>query len=150
MTISELISHAIKFRDAIESIPLAERTDSFKNFPRGSCGDASILMATYLASHGILGFEYICGERGQQELKNWTTHAWLRSADVIIDITADQFPDAPNCLVFHADSTWHRTFEAGVPQPALLNEYTGYGALLMQVMYSKICSKLENGCPKNS
>lgn len=80
-------------------------------FPRGACGDTSLLLGTLLVDHGVAGFEYICGDRGSHDDGTWTSHAWLHRDGLVIDITADQFDDGPGPVIVSSDSAWHRGFD---------------------------------------
>jgi len=57
---------ATAFREAIERCNSERLGISFENFPRGSCGDASPLLGTYLIEQGAGTFMYVCGERGKR------------------------------------------------------------------------------------
>jgi len=87
------------------------------NFPYGACGDASLLLARYLVEHGYGPFRYILGRRGDHH------HAWIHGHGLILDITADQFPDFDDpCFVAEA-STWHDAFEGEDKHEANCNVY---------------------------
>jgi hypothetical protein len=85
---------------------------SFEKFPRGSCGDAALLLGTYLIEQGFGVFAYITGGRGRRspEPDTWQSHAWLRQGDVIVDVTADQFPEVTEAVIVTTTSPWHATF----------------------------------------
>lgn len=100
------------FRAAIESIRIENRPPEFKEFPAGACGDATLLLGTYFSDCGILGFEYVSGERGVKAENTWHTHAWLQKENCIIDITADQFPEVTESVIVCENSSWHKTFTA--------------------------------------
>ena len=75
-----------KFRTALEQSDLS-RWPTLANFPRGSCGDASLLLEKYLRDGGFDDFHYVYGEIC--EAGQWHTHAWLQHDQLIVDITAD-------------------------------------------------------------
>jgi hypothetical protein len=77
---------ATAFRAGIENCDPAKMILTMRQFPRGSCGDASLLLARYLRENGAGEFQYVLGERG--EGNHWTSHAWLEQAEVIVDIAA--------------------------------------------------------------
>jgi len=63
--------------------------------------------------HGLGEFEYILGERGnlQGGRGSLHSHAWVQRGPLIVDITADQFPEIKEAVIVTTTSTWHRTFE---------------------------------------
>ena len=81
---------------------------TFSSFPRGACGDASLILGAYLADNGFPHFVYVTGERGSHEAGTWSSHAWLEADGLVADITADQFQDAPSKIVVAASSPWHQ------------------------------------------
>ena len=95
---------AKRFRSALETSDRTKLPIGLQEFPRGACGDASLLLAKYLQDNGEIGITYVTGTNGRQ------THGWLESDGIIIDITADQF-DGFDDLVVTIDSTWHSQFE---------------------------------------
>lgn len=58
----------------------------FSDFPIGCCGIISMIIGIYLEEHGFGVYNYVCGE-----MEDGSTHAWLESGGVIIDIILDQF-----------------------------------------------------------
>lgn len=71
-------------------------------FPRGSCGDASLLLATYFhLETSAASVEYLAGHRDPD---SWT-HAFLVVDEHIVDITGDQFPERSAVVVTKVD-TW--------------------------------------------
>lgn len=101
---------ASNMRNAIELLPKSLLGTGMEHFPRGACGDASLLLGAYLADSGYKNFEYVCGERGSKNDDTWTSHAWLTSGNLIVDITADQFGDAPSGIIVSNNSPWHNQF----------------------------------------
>lgn len=59
-------------------------------FPGGWCDDCSRILGTLLSEQGGHGFERVVGRRGEHLEKS---HVWLRRGELIVDITADQFPE---------------------------------------------------------
>jgi hypothetical protein len=90
--VEEIFRLAAQFREAIEMAKNEHkfiRDMCFGRFPRGCCGDASVLLAHYLLKRGIQT-TYICGNYYDDEVVQ--SHAWLELSDgVIVDITGDQF-----------------------------------------------------------
>jgi hypothetical protein len=62
---------------------------SLADFPKGSCGDTCELLGQFLADSGLGEWQYRSGQRDEP----FHTHAWLEQDGLILDITADQFPD---------------------------------------------------------
>jgi len=108
---------ATAFREAIERCDRKRLPLSFETFPCGSCGDATNLLGMFLIEQGAGAFRYICGERGTR-WASWHSHAWLEADGVIIDITADQFPEMTEKVVVSTRSEWHATFEQNTQHKA--------------------------------
>ncbi|MBU1362272.1 MAG: hypothetical protein KKE51_00430 [Gammaproteobacteria bacterium] len=138
MKLSRLIQLAQEFRNAIEGISVEHRPVGMRDFPFGSCGDSSLLLGAYLSDMDIDGFFYVCGERGSKADDSWTSHAWLQRGSCVIDITADQFQDAPTNIIVADPSLWHQQFQTEAPQPADFRLWTGYGAEILVPMYSSL------------
>lgn len=92
---------AMRFRVALEQGGV--RLDSLAGFPRGSCGDASELLGQYLSDSGLGTWSY----RDGMQSDPFFTHAWVERNGLILDITADQFPDVSEPVLLTADRTWH-------------------------------------------
>jgi hypothetical protein len=118
---------AIRMRKTIESIPHDKLPLGISKFPFGACGDASILMGKYMTDNGLTGFDYVCGERGNIIDHSWTSHAWLCRDRLVVDITADQFPDAPTAIIVSESSKWHEKFQINHRSPSNLRLCNGYG-----------------------
>lgn len=43
-------------------------------------------------------------------MRDGNSHAWLRREDLIVDITADQFPDQHQPVIVERRSRWHASF----------------------------------------
>jgi hypothetical protein len=110
VTRERLLKQATAFRDAIERVERARLGITFDSFPRGSCGDASLVLGHFLKKRGFVCPTYVQGERGEVN-DDWTSHAWLRVDRFIVDITADQFPEIGERAIVAEESTWHGTFE---------------------------------------
>jgi hypothetical protein len=136
--IDSLRKVAIEIRAAIESTPVGNRPISMSQFPHGACGDASLIVGACLKDLGVSGFNYICGDRGSQIDGSWTTHAWLQSGTCVIDITADQFSDAPCGVIVKDPSPWHGTFEVDVPQSSDFRDWHGPGAQMLYGIYASV------------
>jgi len=62
-----------------------------------------------LQRQGLGTFQYILGSHDD------CSHAWPEQNGLIVDITADQFPDMDAPLFVSADRAWHAAFN-GEPQ----------------------------------
>ena len=80
----------------------------FPQFPRGACGDTCLLLARWLEQNGFGHWDIVSGWR------NGWSHAWLQRDGLIIDVTADQFPDGQSPVVITDDATWHNLFNGKV------------------------------------
>jgi hypothetical protein len=134
---------AERFRRAIGLCDRSLLPVTFQSFPRGSCGDANLLLGTYLTKHGLGDFEYVIGERGSKADSTWASHAWIRQGNTIIDITADQFPEMIEPIVVSNDSSWHDTFTQNVEHAADYRVYDGYTRSVLDNAYRSIVAKIE-------
>jgi hypothetical protein len=125
-------------RRAFEALPASSLPGRFPimfaNFPGGACGDASLILAMYLDKEFGLGeFECVRGDRGSK------SHAWLQRENLFVDITADQFEDAPGAVIVEFDSKWHQTFKVtdNPTSPEVIKKWTnpdnGYPSLYEDV-----------------
>lgn len=86
-----------------EAKPRMRHLPNFEDFPNGSCGDASLVMAWYLREHGITEFiEYVSSQKTP-------SHAWLEVEGWLLDITADQraWGNLPVWIMPAAQSPFH-------------------------------------------
>jgi hypothetical protein len=131
---------AERMRCAIESLPIELRSVNMQKFPKGACGDACLLLGTYLFDNGYNEFKTNCGDRGRQKDRTWSSHAWL-CADtdtLIVDITADQFVDGPGRVVVTLESPWHRTFNRGRSRTSNLRDYPDVQVGQLLGMYGRL------------
>jgi hypothetical protein len=98
---------ARRFRTAIERCPKEHLLITLRGFPAGACGDASILLGEFLSADGLGAFEYVAGSRYQPDFQS---HAWLERKGLVVDITADQFPDMSESVTVTHDHRWHGLF----------------------------------------
>ncbi|RYZ17888.1 MAG: hypothetical protein EOO70_00630 [Myxococcaceae bacterium] len=123
-----LREHAVRFRQAIEQAPPGRLGSSLTSFPAGACGDASLLLGSYLQEVGEGEFSYVLGWRARERdgvRDGRESHAWLQQGEILIDITADQFstesaPIEP-VIVTNAPNPLHLSFETEV-----VHEVAGY------------------------
>lgn len=112
------------------------------HFPRGACGDTCLLLGAFLSDVGETDILYISGARGTHDEGNWTTHAWLARGGLVIDITADQFADAPEGVIVTRNSAWHQLFVADSPQPSDYRVWHGPGTHHLAAFYPVLLRKL--------
>lgn len=104
--IDEIRSIATQVRHVMDNLiannKISHNWIPFGKFPKGCCGDMSIILATHLKSVGFELADYICGRHHE----DGRSHAWLRLDGVCIDITADQFDFAsfPKVIVEYEDN----------------------------------------------
>jgi hypothetical protein len=135
---ARLVEMATKFRKALEAVPRDKRPITLESFPRGACGDASLLLGALFVDCGITGFNYVCGERGDIADNSWTSHAWLQSEDWIVDVTADQFADAPAGVIVAKGSPWHAGFNIESTSPADFRLWHGPSIMSLHRIYARI------------
>lgn len=138
MDLPVLKNIARQMRAAIESIPFDSLPLQMAYFPAGACMDTSILLGAYLVDLGHPGFELISGIRGNWEDDTWTSHAWLARGDLVIDITADQFNDAPTGVIVKSPSIWHQQFHGETIGCSDFRSWHGSSMQYLYVMYSRL------------
>ncbi len=141
LDIDAIRSVASRFRTAIEACDRSMLPDSFEEFPRGSCGDVTPLLGTYIIEHGFGPFDYVLGERGSSNC----THAWLRQGQLDVDITADQFTDAPGPIIVCINSPWHWTFRQRIEHVADFRIYDEHTVSSLKAAYGLILSVAISG-----
>ena len=107
-------------------------------FPRGACGDATLLLGALLADSGEHGFGYISAYRGKQSDRTWTSHAWLQKGNCVIDVTADQFADAPTPVIVASPSNWHAGFCIEQVSSSDFRRWSGFDVHMLSSMYARI------------
>lgn len=101
-----ILAAAHRFRRAFEAGGL--ESISFREFPRGACGDASELLGEYLRDCGLGDWMYISGIESAPDGN--CTHAWLECDGIYIDITGDQFVDCDKPVVVTRSPLWEGRF----------------------------------------
>jgi len=109
------LSKLRQLAEALRAAILSARADfprylrrKFAAFPKSCCGHASILLALYLRENGFTDVQYVYN--GSRGLKIDDSHAWLEVDGIVVDITADQFPDNANTVIVTEDHSWHSRF----------------------------------------
>jgi hypothetical protein len=110
---------------------------TLQEFPRGACGDASLLLAKYLEVNNCGHSFYVLGERHGQQ------HAWLQLEEFIIDITADQFDDQDAGVIVTTESAWHASFNGKIHNVADFCLYDRTSVFLLTRAYQAITSCLK-------
>ena len=138
MTHELVRSVADAVRRAIESVPTRELPITFSSFPRGACGDTALVLGTYFEEDcGLKGFEYVSGDRGSKAEDTWSSHAWLEREGLVVDITADQFADAPSAVIVELASPWHANFRNVERSNANVHAWSGNTSTVL-IVYSKV------------
>lgn len=136
--ITAIYMEASRFRKALEACDKRSLPITLQGFPRGSCGDAAVLLGTFLQENGFGIFDYVLGERGRQSNNTWHSHAWVRQKQLIVDITADQFDDVDEAVIVTNSSIWHRRFRQKVLHPADYRIYDPYTKATLGNVYRQI------------
>jgi hypothetical protein len=135
---NEVNSYANIFRNAIESVDNKESPASFfERFPRGCCGDASDLLSKYLASKEIR-VEYVWGINS-----NRASHAWLEYRGLVIDLTADQFPEINEKVIITKDKSWYSQFKNQTRSISNFEEFNNINETRLSALYSIILKKIQ-------
>lgn len=146
---SRLVELVGSFRAAILRTEKSKLPISLSEFPVGSCGDASLLLARFLQEHGFGKASYVCGHLGPY------SHAWLELDGLLIDITADQFARDPEKELWSGrpgdlrggvmvtrDRGWHSKFEEQFRNPADLGLYDASSRAELEQYYCEITRNL--------
>lgn len=105
------------FRSAMDAADRSSWGIEFSHFPKGACGDTSLMLGEFLFERGCGSFDYISGFCGSG------THAWIEKSDLILDITGDQFSDFGQRVYVSRDRTWHSRYEVNAPIRARLDVF---------------------------
>ena len=108
MNIEQFTEIAAHIREAIESFPEEVRPIGLSCFPKGACGDATLLLGTFLIDQGEEPFDYMQGCKGENKsAPDWSYHTWLQRGSLVIDITVDQLPEISEKIIVSENSAWH-------------------------------------------
>lgn len=103
----ELLEIASAFRAAAETLKLQINKPAIMvEFPRGCCGDFTVVLGAFLCARGLTAMVVEADEKGVTHGDN---HAWLEVSGLVVDITGDQFPGRPPVYVAPADD-WYKMF----------------------------------------
>jgi hypothetical protein len=103
----------------------------------GACGDVTLLFARHLYQNGFPLPEYVAGERD-----DGPRHAWIECDELIIDLTAGQFQDAPERVMITRDRSWHAQFKEQRRHPADIGLYDENTREYLLEAYDQIISNL--------
>lgn len=135
MNIDKIKLASTNFRNAIDKCHQLLGI-TFKHFPKGSCGDAAPLLGTYLIENKLGEFQYYTGNYGAEE--TWSSHAWLQAGNLVVDITADQFPDITKKIIVEEYSLWHNKLNGEALNLADYRIYDHYTASNLSCLYKTI------------
>ena len=98
------------YRNAMDACDFSD-TQFLRSFPRESCDTTSKLLGLYLYNNAIAPLAIYSGNRPDCD----GHHRWLQHNDIVVDITADQFPacNQPPVIVTN-NSTWHSALDGYV------------------------------------
>jgi len=142
MDLLKIKKAATKFRNAIESCSYSLGI-SFEAFPKGTCGDVAPLLGTYLNDLGYGEFQYMLGDYGSRKDNSWSSHAWIQSNSLVVDITADQFPDINEKIIVSKTSYWHKQLNGKAQHKANIEIYDQLTALKLRKMYKMILDNID-------
>lgn len=129
---------AAALRDSILLTPRAERPVGLRDFPAGSCGDTALLLGTMLSEAGFGEFNCVSAERGDKRDRTWRSHGWVEQNSLIIDITADQFPEKSETVIVTHESPWHARFRVTRRDVAHLAAFEGPSIPELREYYNSI------------
>ena len=135
---------AARFRRAIVSLDRNSLPITLQDYPRGACGDATLLLGTYLSERGFGSFDYVLGQRGDKARNNsdWTSHAWLEQDGLVVDITPDQLPDTNEEVIVTIRSPLHRQFNGEPQHTADYRLYDARTVAMLEPVYQKVVREM--------
>jgi len=142
MNDTELRAIATRFRSALEIVGPASGAPGLRNFPKESCADTVLLLGAHLLDRGFGAFDGVGGEFGAPDSGECHSHAWLECDGVIVDITADQFPDVSQAVIVTRDDRWHRLFRISNRGIADFRRYGPDTAAQLGPIYDRILDLL--------
>jgi hypothetical protein len=106
----DLICVAKTCRDAFERADLSSAPGYLPQFPRFCCEWAASIIGYFLQDECKLHPIRICASRAVPDRQD-AGHHWIEVNAIIIDITADQFPDQSEPVMVLKDSKWHQSWK---------------------------------------
>jgi hypothetical protein len=142
-------------RFAIEDSPKWLRSGLLDGFPSMCCRPASQLLARYLLTVARAPMvHFVSGRRhGQPWCRGggWQTHVWIEAAGLTVDITGDQYEEAPASVIVAERSEWHETFQ--VRRPMTYSEtmqMEGLEARRFEKVYQELLATMRQPRPRPS
>lgn len=132
---------ACRFRKAIELCDAKELPFWFGAFPLGACDDTARFLAKYLRTKGYGTFEHVSGWNHQNG-QRYRSHAWLEQGKLIVDITADQFPNNDSPVIVTRNHDWHDQFVVDSRSPIGLESFNDEPHLQLNETYDAIISRI--------
>ena len=129
---------AYALRSEIQAIESSERPIRLKLFPRGSCGDASLILHSLINDAGIAGSRTAHATRVGADGMSWPTHAWVELSGVILDITPDQFPDGGETIYVGPASPFYDSFVVDYYEIATIKVMKGHGIPELHDFYDRL------------
>ncbi|KEO84103.1 hypothetical protein EL26_06465 [Tumebacillus flagellatus] len=132
----ELVKLASRFRRMMQKCDPSgiPQIPALANFPRGTCGDSSDLLAKYLIDHGFANVSYVYGMNGRQ------SHAWIECDGWIVDITADQFSEIDFPVIVTKNRGFHDRFKGQKKSSGDFERYDEWTVARLREAYRIICS----------
>lgn len=143
MNIEYLVCVATQFREAMESLN-SDLGVTFSHFPSGACGDAVLVLGAHLKDIGLGEFNYMVGNYHGIKGDSWSSHAWLQGGQLVIDITADQFPDVDDKVIISNNSIWHSALEGRADNLADYRIYDAHTKSTLKRVHSKVLEFIKN------
>jgi hypothetical protein len=126
--VHRLATLASQFRSALTTWAPTTLPIGLQAFPRGACGDASLLLARYIEETVGDMPEYVSGKDGNQ------SHGWLELNGIIIDITADQFDDVNDPVVVTTNLSWHQRFKEQSRRAVGIDDYDALNTAYQEII----------------
>jgi len=102
---------AVKCRKLIRESDRSQWGAPFCKFPYGSCGAVAEMFGTYLCEECGVENANLVSANHCDGLQTHGSHAWLELSDLIVDLTCDQFPEAPCAPYVGKDRTWYSQWD---------------------------------------
>jgi hypothetical protein len=109
-----------RFRNAIYSARRDDWKGNMNRFPVECCHHACSLLLLYFGQIGIKGYQTY---RGNHPVDGDGQHLWLQKGDVVVDISADQFPGIGERVIVTHDSEWHNALNGKAEAPPTNPDY---------------------------
>lgn len=111
-----LYQTAQKFRHAIEDTDISEEVVGregylrMQNFPSSACAEACSILGIYLVENQKIDpLAHRTGQIGVQD-QWYGSHHWLVHDNIVIDISADQFPIVDEPVIVSHESEFHSRY----------------------------------------